>query len=61
MLQNVEEAQELGTTADAPETLNEILARAGVSIPTMRDVAPFRAVRLRPRWLAFLCRLLSIG
>lgn len=61
MLQNVEEAQQLSGTADSPETLNEILARAGVSIPTMRDVAPFRAVRLRPRWLAFLLRLFSIG
>jgi hypothetical protein len=59
MLQNVEEAQQLGATADSPEDLNEILARAGVSIPTMRDVAPFRPVRLRPRWLAFIIRLFS--
>jgi hypothetical protein len=60
MLQNVEEAQQLGTTADSPETLNEILARAGVSIPTMRDIAPFRAERLRPRWLAFLIRMFAL-
>jgi hypothetical protein len=59
MLQNVEEAQKPGATADSPETLNEILARAGVSIPTMRDVAPFRAERLRPRWLAFLIRVFA--
>jgi ribosomal protein S11 len=59
MLQNVEEAQQLGTTADSTETLNEILARAGVSIPTMRDVAPFQAERLRPRWLAFLIRVFA--
>lgn len=59
MLQNVEEAQRLGGTADSPETLDEILARAGVSIPTRRDMAPFRPVRLRPRWLAFLIRLFA--
>lgn len=39
----------------------EILRRAGVSIPTMRDIAPFRPVPLRPRWLAFLCRLFRVG
>ena len=60
MLQNVEEAQTLGATADSEENLNEILARAGVSIPTMRDIAPFEPVRLRPRWLAFLHRILNI-
>jgi hypothetical protein len=59
MLQNLEEAQKLGPTADSTETLNEILARAGVSIPTMQNVAPFRAERLRPRWLAFLIRLFT--
>ena len=61
MLQNVEEAPKLGATADSGEDLNEILIRAGVSIPTMRDIAPFRAVPRRPRWLAFLCRLFRVG
>ncbi|HEU4883031.1 MAG TPA: hypothetical protein VFT45_12315 [Longimicrobium sp.] len=60
MLQNVEEAQQLSeTAADSPETLNEILARAGVSIPTLQNVAPFQAERLRPRWLAFLIRVFA--
>lgn len=59
MLQNVEEAQKLSATANSTETLDEILARAGVSIPTRRDVVPFRAERLRPRWLAFLIRLFA--
>jgi hypothetical protein len=40
---------------------DEILARAGVSIPTRRDMAPFRPVRRRPRWLAFLLRLVTAG
>jgi hypothetical protein len=60
MAQQVEEAPKLGATADSTETLNEILARAGVSIPTMRDIAPFEPVRLRPRWLAFLHRILNV-
>ena len=60
MAQQLEEAQTLGATADSTETLNEILARAGVSIPTMRDIEPFEPVRLRPRWLAFLHRILNI-
>jgi hypothetical protein len=59
MLQDVEEARKPGATADSTETLNEILARAGVSIPTLQDVAPFKAVRLRPRWLAFVIRLFA--
>lgn len=59
MLQNVEEAQKLGPNADSTESLNEILIRAGVSIPTMQNVAPFKAERLRPRWLAFLIRLVA--
>ncbi|WP_420128337.1 hypothetical protein [Longimicrobium sp.] len=59
MLQNVEEARKLGPTADSPENLNEILIRAGVSIPTLQNVAPFCPVRLRPRWLAFLIRLFA--
>lgn len=57
MLQNVEEATKLDGPAGSTETIDEILARAGVSIPTRRDMAPFRAERLRPRWLAFLIRL----
>jgi hypothetical protein len=59
MLQNVEEAPKLGATADSEENLDEILRQAGVSIPTMRDIAPFRAERLRPRWLAFLIRVFA--
>lgn len=59
MLQNVEEPQQLTGPDDSTETIDEILARAGVSIPTMRDIAPFRPVRLRPRWLAFLIRLFT--
>ena len=61
MAQQVEDVQER-PSADGEPMLSEeeILRRAGVSIPTMRDIAPFRAVRLRPRWLAFLHRILSI-
>ena len=61
MLQSVEEAQRVDRTADSSETLAEILAHAGVSIPTRRDMAPFRAGPRRPRWLAFVLRVLRIG
>jgi hypothetical protein len=60
MLQNLEEAQKAGATSEPILSQDEILARAGVSIPTMRDIAPFQAVRLRPRWLAFLHRIMKI-
>jgi hypothetical protein len=60
MAQQVEDVQaQPDANAQPAEDLNEILRRAGVSIPTMRDIAPFRAERLRPRWLAFLIRLFS--
>lgn len=60
MAQQLEEVEK--RLDDAPEltlTEDEILRRAGVSIPTMQDIAPFRAERLRPRWLAFLIRLFA--
>lgn len=47
--------------AESIEERNERLRRAGVSVPTRRDMAPFRAGPRRPRWLAFLLRMLSIG
>lgn len=62
MAQKLEEVQErLGPTDDPLAKRDEILARAGVSIPTRRDMAPFRPVRRRPRWLAFLLRLVTAG
>ncbi|HEX5869242.1 MAG TPA: hypothetical protein VFY65_02435 [Longimicrobium sp.] len=60
MMQQVEDVQ--AQVSEAPEPVlsdEEILRRAGVSIPTMRDIAPFEPVRLRPRWLAFLIRLFA--
>ena len=59
MAQNVEEVQEqLSSTAASIAERNEILRRAGVSIPTHRNPPPLQpAVRLRPAWLAFLLRL----
>lgn len=59
-MQQVEDVQ--AQVSEAPEPVlsdEEILRRAGVSIPTMRDIAPFEPVRLRPRWLAFLIRLFA--
>jgi hypothetical protein len=62
MAQQLEDVQQRLDEAPEPGlSEEEILRRAGVSIPTMRDIAPFEPVRLRPRWLAFLCRLLAIG
>lgn len=62
MAQKLEEVQErLGSTADPLARRDEILARAGVSVPTRRDMAPFRPVHRRPRWLAFLLRLVTAG
>lgn len=58
MAQQVEDVE--AQVSEVPEpalSQDEILIRAGVSIPTMRDIAPFHAERLRPRWLAFLIRL----
>lgn len=61
MAQQVEDVQErLGTDGEPMLSEEEILRRAGVSIPTMRDIAPFEPVRLRPRWLAFLHRILNL-
>jgi hypothetical protein len=57
MVQNVEEVQEQLSTAASLAERNEILRRAGVSIPTGEKPAPFEPVRLRPRWLACLLRL----
>jgi|GEM_PF-3005649 len=58
MAQQLDEVQErLGETADAITRRNEMLRRAGVSIPALQNVRPFRAVPLRPKWLAFLLRL----
>ena len=62
MAQQLEDVQ--AGLDEVPEpSLNEeeILRRAGVSIPTMRDIAPFRPAPRRPRWLAFLLRILAIG
>lgn len=62
MAQQVEDVQaQPDANAQPVEDFNEILIRAGVSIPTLRDMAPFRPVPLRPRWLAFLCRLFRVG
>jgi hypothetical protein len=57
MTQNVEEVQEQLSTTTSVAERNEILRRAGVSIPTGQNMAPFRAVPRRPSWLAFLLRL----
>ena len=61
MAQKLEEVQErLGETADAIARRNEILRRAGVSIPTQWNPPPLRpAGRRRPDWVAFLLRLFS--
>jgi hypothetical protein len=60
MAQQLEDVQErLDALPEPALSEDEILARAGVSIPTMRDIAPFRAERLRPRWLAFLIRVFA--
>jgi hypothetical protein len=60
MAQQLEDVQErLDEMPEPTLDEDEMLRRAGVSIPTMRDIAPFRAVRLRPRWLAFLIRLFA--
>jgi len=61
MPQKLEEVQErLGETDDAIARRNEILRRAGVSIPTHRNPPPLRpAVPRRPGWLAFLLRVFS--
>jgi hypothetical protein len=62
MAQQLEDVQQrLDEVPEPAMSEEEILRRAGVSIPTMRDIAPFRAVPLRPRWLAFLCRLFRVG
>lgn len=59
MAQKIEEVHErLGGTLDPVAERDEILRRAGVSIPTGRNMAPFRAGPRRPRWLAFMLRLL---
>ncbi|HEX2206470.1 MAG TPA: hypothetical protein VHG93_02250 [Longimicrobium sp.] len=62
MAQQVEDVRER-LSADNEQVLSEeeILRRAGVSIPTMRDIAPFRPGPRRPRWLAFLLRILAVG
>ncbi|HEV3049785.1 MAG TPA: hypothetical protein VGX50_05720 [Longimicrobium sp.] len=59
MVQNVEEVQErLSEAADPVAERDEILRRAGVSIPTHRNPPPLQPPeRLRPAWLAFLLRL----
>ena len=57
MAQNVEGLQEQLSTAASIAERNEILRRAGVSIPTGPKAPLFEPVRLRPRWLAFLLRL----
>lgn len=62
MVQQLEDVQEALEQVPEPGlSEDEILRRAGVSIPTMRDIPPFRPVPLRPRWLAFLCRLFRVG
>lgn len=62
MAQRVADVQErLAVDGEPMLSEEEILRRAGVSIPTMRDIAPFDPVPLRPRWLAFLCRVLRVG
>lgn len=59
MAQKVEEVQgRLSEAADPTADRDEILRRAGVSIPTHPNPPPLRpAQRLRPAWLAFLLRL----
>ena len=59
MAQKVEEVQErLSATTDSIADRDEILRRAGVSVPTHRNPPPLGpAERLRPAWLAFLLRL----
>jgi hypothetical protein len=57
MTQNVEEVQGQLSSAVSIAERDEILRRAGVRVPTRQNVAPFDPVRLRPRWLAFLLRL----
>jgi hypothetical protein len=59
MVQKVEEVQErLSEAVASLAERDEILRRAGVRIPTHRNPPPLQpAVPLRPRWLAFLLRL----
>jgi hypothetical protein len=60
MAQQLEDVQQrLDEVPEPSLSDDEILRRAGVSIPTMQNIAPFRAERLRPRWLAFLIRLFA--
>jgi hypothetical protein len=62
MAQQLEDVQQrLDEMPEPSLSEEEILRRAGVSIPTRRDMAPFRAGPRRPRWLAFLLRILAIG
>jgi hypothetical protein len=62
MAQQMEEVQaRLGDLPMSITERDEILRRAGVSIPTGRDMAPFRAGPRRPAWLAFLLRIFSLG
>lgn len=46
-----------GGGPESIEERKERLRRAGVSIPTGRDMAPFRPAPRRPRWLAFIIRV----
>lgn len=61
MAQKIEEVHErLGGTLDPIAERDEILRRAGVSIPTERNPPPLRpAGPRRPAWLAFLLRLFA--
>lgn len=61
MTPNANEVQERLTLPSEPRRSREsALAAAGVCIPIRRDAAPFRAAgRRRPRWLAFLLRLVN--
>jgi hypothetical protein len=63
MAKQIEEVQTRfsGPAAESIADRDERLRRAGVSMPTLRDMAPYRPVRRRPRWLAFLLRFLSIA